>query len=136
MNIEPNLFPSTHEISPANTEATICPRQQVGGNCTWCQVRALVCSDLLTAESVRVVLLRKQQRGVLQASTALRLAAPCQVIQKSGRIHIFSSARTRDNGNDVLFFALLLALICFNSSTLLSSLIASSFLKNKTSFLS
>lgn len=48
----------------------------------------------------------------------------------------FSSTYTRENGNDILFFALLLTLICFNFSILLSSLIASSFLLNKTLFLS
>lgn len=133
MNTEPSLFPFSCESSPANTGGTICPRYQVGRNCAWCCFRALVCSDLLTAESVRVMLLWKQQRGALQSSTALRLAAPHQVaIERSGRIHIFSSAYTRENGNDVLFFALLLALICFNSSTLFSSLTGSSFLVDKT----
>lgn len=58
---------------------------------------------------------------------ALRLAASHQVmIQKSGRSHILSFY-TRQNGSYILFFAFLLVLLSFSSSTLLCSLTASSF---------
>lgn len=137
MNIEPNLFPFTQESFPANTWGTICPGYQVRGNYTWCHFRARVCSDLLTAELMRVMLLWKQQQGVLPSSTALSMAASPQVMrQKSGRIHIFPSIYTRESCKDILFFTLLLAVIFFTFSTLLSSLISSSVLVNKTTFLS
>lgn len=125
-NIQQNLFPFTHASSPASTERTICPRFWVGRNCTLCCFRAFM---LRFAPS-------KIDRVDVVMKAAVRLAASYRVmIQKSWRSHIFSSY-TRESGNHILFFAFLLAQLFFNSSTLLNSLTASSFLINKTRFLS
>lgn len=99
-------IPFTHASSPASTGGTICPRFGVGRKCSLCCFRAFV----LRVAPSRI-------NGIDAMKAALRLAASHQVmIQKSGRSHIFSSY-TRENGNYILFFAFLLALLFFNSST-------------------
>lgn len=135
MNTELNLWLLTYGSCPANTGGSICPSARWEGT-TRCVVLEHSCSDLLTAKSEQKLLLWKQQWGVLQSCTVLRLATPHQVtVHKSGSIYVFSTYRS-ENGNDVSFFGFPSTPVSFNPLTLLISLAACSFLTNETSFLS
>lgn len=135
MNVELNLWHFTYGSCPANTGGSICPSVRWEGT-AHCVVLEHSCSDLLTAKSEQMALLWKQQWGVRQSCTALRLATPHQVtVQKPGSIHVFSTYRS-ENGNVFSFFDFPSTPISFNPLTLLISFAASSFLTNKTSFLS